>query len=192
MDTLIGAFPYMWRFACTKVVRTTSRDFAPKDTPDLNSVTLHGKALTTLTCRNVRLRMLQAELLNRENRGCCSFFFWPGPRDPNFFSRAAPAGGHFWGSFLEPDFAPRRTLFAVGHTSRPRSRPSSSKISRCAPRSRRNSLDVGRDFGGSKWPSGARKPARIKFEPAKAATPPVFHNVRFNHTLIDLAKVENR
>jgi hypothetical protein len=116
---LFGAYRYMWRFACVKVVRTTSHHFAPKIEPELNTVTIRCNALTCLTSNPLRTRMLQAELLNRENRGCCSFFFWPDPRDPNFFARAALAGGRFWGSFLEPDFALRRALFAVGHPSRP-------------------------------------------------------------------------
>jgi hypothetical protein len=181
MGTLIRVFPCMWRFACSKVVRTTSRDFAPKDNSDLNSVTLHGKAIIHLTPNPVRIRMLQAELLNRENRGCCSFFFWPGPRDPNFFSRAALVGGRFWGSFLEADFALRRALFTAGHPSRPLISPFAEQ--NLASRARIPVKFARRRarFGGPKWPSGERKSARIKFEPVKAATPPVFHNVRINY-----------
>jgi hypothetical protein len=102
MGMLFGAYPHMWRFACTKVVRTTSHHFASKYSPSLNSVTLHGKALTWFTSGSVRTRMLQAELLNRENRGCCSFFFWPGPRDPNFFSGSENLEAIFGDHFSSP------------------------------------------------------------------------------------------
>ena len=102
MGTLIRAFLSIWRFARIKVVRTTSHHFTPKVTPELNIVTFLSKTLTCLTSMSVRLRMLQAELLNRENRGCCSFFFWLGPRDPNFFRGSENLGVVFGGHFSSP------------------------------------------------------------------------------------------
>jgi hypothetical protein len=152
MDTLIGASQLMWRFACAKVVRTTLRDLASKDTPDLNPVIIRGKALTHLTARPVRTRMLQAELLNRENRGCCSFFFWLGPRDPNFFRGSENLGVVFGGHFSSP-ISPLVGRFSRSDTPLDcKSQPTSSKIPHQAPRSRRNSLDIGRDLGVQNGP----------------------------------------
>jgi hypothetical protein len=150
---MFGAFLYVWRFTCAKVVRTTLRDFAPKDSPDLKSVTIRGKALTALTDRHVRTRMLQAELLNRENRGCCSFFFWPDPRDPNFFSRSENLEVILEGHFSSPispfvgHFSPSDTPLG------PRSRPIPGEFGPRAPRSRRNSFDIGQDLGVQNGPS---------------------------------------